>query len=51
MYKRFRQLILDIQDQPMEQQKVTLDQTLNDWMEENNEEQIDDVCVLGLKIA
>jgi serine phosphatase RsbU (regulator of sigma subunit) len=51
MYKQFRNLFLNIQDKPMEEQKETLNQTIEDWMAQNDEEQIDDICVLGVKIA
>jgi hypothetical protein len=51
MYKQFRQLLLNIQHKPMNGQKEILNQTIVDWMAQNDEEQIDDICVLGVRIA
>lgn len=48
MTKRFKQLILDIQPIPMPQQKVELENTIDSWM--NGQEQIDDILVMGIKI-
>jgi serine phosphatase RsbU (regulator of sigma subunit) len=49
-YKQFRQLLLDIQGRSMQQQKQQLEDTIQQWMEEGREEQIDDICVGGLRI-
>ena len=46
--KAFRKLVLSIQGQSMEEQKVLLDNAFEDWKGEL--EQIDDVCVIGLKV-
>jgi serine phosphatase RsbU (regulator of sigma subunit)/Tfp pilus assembly protein PilF len=51
MYKRFKKLLVDIQDKPMNKQKEILDQTIEDWMAENDEEQIDDISVVGIKLT
>jgi hypothetical protein len=34
----------------MEEQKQYLNDTIEDWMAQNDEEQIDDICVLGVRI-
>jgi len=46
--KRFRKLLLEIQDQPMESQKKILLQKLKEWQGEV--EQIDDILVMGIRI-
>ena len=55
MSTRFKQLLIDIQDKIMFQQKEILEQTLNEWMgitglHEEQYEQIDDIIVMGIKI-
>jgi serine phosphatase RsbU (regulator of sigma subunit) len=55
MSTRFKQLLLDIQDKIMFEQKEILEQTLNEWMgitglHEEKQEQIDDIIVMGIKI-
>jgi serine phosphatase RsbU (regulator of sigma subunit) len=44
----FRKLLLDIQDQPMERQKVILSENMARW--QGKVEQIDDVLVMGFRI-
>jgi serine phosphatase RsbU (regulator of sigma subunit) len=46
--KLFRELLLTIQDRSMEEQKVIIDQTFQDWR--GSLEQIDDVCVFGVRV-
>lgn len=46
--KRFRQLLGSLSELNMEQQKKELDLTFEAWKGQND--QIDDVCVIGLKI-
>jgi len=46
--KRFEQLLLEIHEKPMPEQKNILDETLIDWMGDN--EQVDDICVFGCRI-
>jgi len=46
--KAFRELILSIQGQQMEKQKMMLEEAFNQWKGEL--EQIDDVCIIGLKV-
>jgi serine phosphatase RsbU (regulator of sigma subunit) len=46
--KAFRELLLSIQDKTMEEQKITIDKVFETW--KGNLEQIDDVCVIGLRV-
>jgi len=46
--KYFKELLLDIQDQPMESQKRVLIEKLEAW--QGSVEQIDDILVVGIKI-
>jgi serine phosphatase RsbU (regulator of sigma subunit) len=46
--KAFRELLLSIQDKSMDDQKLFLNETFETWR--GNHEQVDDVCVLGVKI-
>lgn len=48
MYPRFRKILLDCQDLPMNAQMLTLDKALRDWM--GDAEQLDDILVLGFSI-
>jgi len=55
MTSRFKQLLLEIQDRIMFDQKAILEQTLNEWMGltdayEKTHEQIDDILVMGIRI-
>ncbi len=49
MIKRFRSLLFDIHEQPMPEQKNTLETTLQNWM--GDQRQIDDILVIGGSIA
>jgi serine phosphatase RsbU (regulator of sigma subunit) len=44
---RFRELLLEIHEQKMSEQKRMLLKTLDDWM--NGEDQVDDVTVMGIR--
>jgi serine phosphatase RsbU (regulator of sigma subunit)/tetratricopeptide (TPR) repeat protein len=44
----FRELLLSIQDKAMEEQKTIIDESFESWR--GDLEQIDDVCVIGVKI-
>ena len=46
--KAFRELLLSIQDKPMEEQTTIIDKTFETW--KGDLEQIDDVCVIGVKV-
>ena len=48
MTKRFRELLFEIYEKPMEEQKSILEKTLKNWMGE--EEQVDDILVMGVKV-
>ena len=48
MTKRFRELLFEIHEKPMEEQKSILETTLSDWM--GKEEQVDDILVMGVKV-
>ena len=47
-YKRFKELLLAINDLPMDKQKQRLETDFTDWM--GNHEQIDDVIIIGSKL-
>ncbi len=49
MKKQLRQLLLDIHHRSMAEQKQILQTTIEEWMQEGNEKQIDDILVVGLK--
>lgn len=49
MVKRFQELLLQICTQAMEQQGEHLKQTIEQW--QGNNEQVDDILVIGIKIA
>lgn len=51
-YKPFKELLLSIQDKPMQEQKETLNNSFDNWIntDNNNYEQIDDVMVIGIRI-
>jgi serine phosphatase RsbU (regulator of sigma subunit) len=46
-YRNLKNLILEIQDQSMEQQRDTLDRTIEDW--KGDVDQLDDILVVGRK--
>jgi len=46
--QQFRELLLSIQTEPMERQKLLIEEAFEKWC--GNNEQIDDVCVLGLRV-
>lgn len=48
MYKQFKELLISIANQPLEKQKEKLAQVFGDW--KGDLEQIDDVCVIGVRI-
>ena len=49
MKKRLRQLLFDIHHRSMNEQKQILQQTIEEWMEEGKEKQIDDILLAGLR--
>ncbi|MFC2086271.1 SpoIIE family protein phosphatase [Bacteroidota bacterium] len=48
MRKNFKNLLLEIHEEPMYQQKEILDKTLNDWMD--GQPQMDDILVVGVRV-
>ena len=48
MTKRFKELLLSIQDKTMEEQKTILNSSIEDW--KGNIEQVDDILVVGVKV-
>lgn len=48
MVKRFRELLFEIHEKPMQEQKTILQETLVNWM--GDTKQIDDILVIGFKI-
>jgi len=44
--KRLYEVLLNIHQKPMNEQKVVLERTIEDWMKE--EEQIDDITIMGI---
>ncbi|MFB6258484.1 MAG: SpoIIE family protein phosphatase, partial [Flavobacteriales bacterium] len=49
-YGPFRQLLTSIYHNPLEEQKRELDKNFEDWREESQQEQIDDVVVIGVRL-
>ena len=50
MVKAFRRLLFDIHHQPMTQQYKILEDTLEEW-KKDEEEQVDDILVIGVKLS
>ena len=50
MKKQFKELLLSIQQKTMLEQKKILDKTMTEWMMEGKCVQIDDICVVGVKV-
>jgi serine phosphatase RsbU (regulator of sigma subunit) len=48
-YKPFKKLLLSINNLPLEEQSLKLSKYFDDW--KSDFEQIDDVCVMGIKIS
>ena len=46
--KALRDLLLSVQDKPMEEQRTIIDSAFETWRGDN--EQIDDVCMIGVRI-
>lgn len=44
----FKKLLLSIQDQNMDEQRITLDKAFTDW--QGDMDQVDDVCVIGVRV-
>jgi serine phosphatase RsbU (regulator of sigma subunit) len=50
MISQMKELFLGLQDIPMLEQQNILNQTIDNWMAEGQETQIDDILVLGVKM-
>jgi len=50
MVKKFRELLFSIHHLPMDKQKQILDDTIESWMAEGKEHQIDDILVVGIRV-
>lgn len=48
MTRNFRQLLMNIHNEPMARQELVIDQTIEKW--KGNREQIDDILVIGIRI-
>ena len=48
MYKPFKRLLLKYSQRPLKEQYEILSQTLDEWM--GDIEQVDDICVMGLRL-
>lgn len=48
MYKRFRDLLLEVEHKDISQQKDILQNSLYEWM--RDEEQVDDILVMGVRV-
>ena len=49
MYRRFRHLLLTIHDLPLQEQKDSLEKSIEDWKGEEYE-QVDDILVIGIRL-
>lgn len=47
-YSRFKKILLEIQDKPLQEQGKFLKETIVEWM--GKHEQIDDICVMGFRV-
>ena len=45
---QLKELLISISAAPMEKQKQKLAEVLNDW--KGNIEQVDDICIIGIRI-
>ncbi|MCF8381384.1 MAG: SpoIIE family protein phosphatase [Bacteroidales bacterium] len=50
MLKRLKDLLLEIHQSPMQDQKEKLRKTFEDWMEPCHCEQVDDILIIGVRI-
>jgi serine phosphatase RsbU (regulator of sigma subunit) len=47
-YGKFRELLLSVNEMPMVKQREVLQETMEKWM--SGHEQVDDMCVIGIKV-
>lgn len=50
MSKSLKKLLISLYEKDMETQQQVLNKNIEDWMEEGEIEQIDDICVFGVRI-
>lgn len=48
MYKPFKKLLLTMAEEPLDEQRMKLEESFDLWM--GNYEQVDDVCVIGFRL-
>ncbi len=49
-YKRLRKLLIENCSLSMEEQEVLITNTFDTWLDEGRDKQIDDVCVIGVRV-
>lgn len=49
-YKPFKDLLVKVHQDTPEEQKLRLDRTFEEWKNGSDQEQVDDVCVIGLRL-
>ncbi len=49
-YGPFKKLLAELHEKPVEEQKQELDRTFEEWKAESQQEQIDDVVVMGVRV-
>ncbi len=47
-YKQMQEMFLAVANKPMQEQKLLIDQTFRNW--QGQMEQIDDVCMIGVRV-
>ncbi len=50
MVANLKNLLLEIHQKPMEEQKKILNESIENWISKGNERQIDDILLIGLKL-
>ncbi len=50
MYRRFRNMLMENHAKPMDEQHAILEETIEAWMDESEQEQLDDILVIGVRI-
>jgi hypothetical protein len=48
MYKRFREMLVDIGEKGVEEQLTIIDRNFNEW--KKSQDQMDDILVIGIRI-
>jgi len=48
--KKLKELLVSIEENNAHTQKIMLNMTLKEWMDIGNEEQVDDICIVGVQI-